>query len=302
MEKTVPEYLLQQLNKQYGAETTERILRGFRQKRPTIFRINPLKDDPEAVRGQLRQTGLVCEPVTWYPDALILREGTEETLRSLPAYEQGAIYLQNLSAMVPPLVLQPQPGESVLDMAAAPGGKTTQMAAMTGDKAQLTACEKDKLRAERLRFNLERQGVHRAVVMELDARKLDPLFSFDRVLLDAPCTGSGTILLTEDEPQRRMEPAWVKKITQTQSALLQKALTVLRPGHEMVYSTCSVLKEENEDIVKQAAQRFGAEIVPIDASWASALPLLPSAIPGVLTICPTELYEGFFICRLWKKK
>ena len=77
MEKTVPEYLLQQLNKQYGAETKERILQGFRQKRPTTFRINPLKGDPEAVRGQLRQAGLVCEPVAWYPDALILREGTE---------------------------------------------------------------------------------------------------------------------------------------------------------------------------------------------------------------------------------
>ena len=95
--------------------------------------------------------------------------------------------------MIPPLVLAPRQGETVLDMAAAPGGKTTQMAALSGNAALITACEKNRIRAERMQFNLQRQGATRVSVMVEDARRLDDLFSFDRILLDAPCSGSGTI-------------------------------------------------------------------------------------------------------------
>ena len=151
------------------------------------------------------------------------------------------MYLQSLSSMLPALVLNARPDETVLDMAAAPGGKTTQIAALTGGRCLITACEKNAVRADRLRFNLERQGARKATVMQQDARELNDLFAFDRILLDAPCTGSGTLLLCEGEPPRRMEEGWVKKTASTQLAMLQKALRLLRKGHEMVYSTCSIL-------------------------------------------------------------
>ncbi len=96
---------------------------------------------------------------------------------------------------------------SVLDMCAAPGGKSTQLAALAGGEIDLTCCERDSLRAERLRHNLSVQGVRRCLVMNTDGRQLDPMFRFDAVLLDAPCTGSGTLLVGDGIPPRRMEPA-----------------------------------------------------------------------------------------------
>lgn len=200
--------------------------------------------------------------------------------------------------MLPALLLAPQPGEAVLDMCAAPGGKTTQMAAMTGGAAQITACEKNKIRADRLRFNLDRQGCGRVGVMNTDARQLDDFFSFDRILLDAPCTGSGTIVLDDGQPPRRMDRSWIDKTASTQKAMLRKALRLLKKGHEMVYSTCSILRTENEDVVRAVLAETGAEIVPAPEQLMHALPTLPVTLPGTVCVKPTALAEGFFMARI----
>ena len=297
---TFPETLTQLLTEHYGEALTRQIVEGSSARRPVTLRCNRLFTEPSAVAAALEAAGLAFERVPWYEDAFILPEAREDAVRALPLYEQGHIYLQSLSAMVPVPVLDPRPGETVLDMAAAPGGKTTQIMSHTLGQAQVTACERDHIRAERLRSNLEKQGCRRVMVMEQDARRLDDLFSFDRVLLDAPCSGSGTILLAEGEPQRRMEPAWLKKTAATQLAMLQKALGMLRKGHELVYSTCSILPMENEEVVRRAMARTRCEVVPVDPALAGALPLLPCGLPGALVIRPTALYEGFFVCRLRK--
>ncbi|MFR5797096.1 MAG: hypothetical protein ACLUI3_17190, partial [Christensenellales bacterium] len=115
-------------------------------------------------------------------DALILDHADEGAVAALPMFESGEIYMQSLSSMIPPLVLDAQPEENILDMAAAPGGKTTQIAALTGGRAMITACERNKMRAERLEYNVKKQGANRVTVMNMDARQLDDLFAFDRVL------------------------------------------------------------------------------------------------------------------------
>ena len=190
----VPALLLEKLNTQYGEALTREIVAGF-VRRPVTLRANTLRSDAETVKAALNAAGITCEQQGWYPDAFVLPQVREDAVQALPEYEAGCMYLQSLSSMMPALVLAPRKGESVLDMAAAPGGKTTQMAALSGNGALITACEKNKIRAERLQFNLERQGASRVNVMCTDARQLSDLFRFDKVLLDAPCTGSGTILL-----------------------------------------------------------------------------------------------------------
>lgn len=302
MVPTLPENMQQALLQQYGPEMTQEIVAGFARRRPVTLRVNTLRTTREAVERSLLDAGIASERVSWYADALVLPGVREEDVQALPLYERGEIYLQSLSAMVPALMLAPRAGETVLDMAAAPGGKTTQMAALSGGRAQITACEKNKIRAERLQFNLDRQGAGRVVVMQQDARQLNDLFTFDRVLLDAPCTGSGTLLLAEGEPQRRMEEGWIKKTVATQTALLSKALRLLRAGQEMVYSTCSILEQENEGVLRAVLPRFQAEIVPVDAALMDALPTLPVTLPGTLCIRPTERYEGFFAARIQKGK
>ncbi len=297
----VPALLTERLTAQYGAALAEEIIDGF-VRRPVTLRVNPLKSTREAVCTALDRAGIACEPVPWYGDAFILRDVREEAVQALPEYEAGHMYLQSLSSMMPALVVEPRKGESILDMAAAPGGKTTQMAALSGNGALITACEKNKIRAERLQFNLDRQGATRVNVMCQDARQLNDLFKFDKVLLDAPCTGSGTILIAEGEPERRMTPDWVAKTASTQKAMLKKALTLLSAGHEMVYSTCSILRQENEDVLNAVLPAMHAEIVPIEHEFLKSAPLLPVSIPGVVCVKPTELFEGFFVAKIRKKR
>lgn len=297
----VPALLLERLSAQYGPDLAAEIVAGF-VRRPVTLRVNPLKANREAVCAALDKAGIAYEAVPWYEDAFILRDVREEAVQALPEYEAGHMYLQSLSSMMPPLVVAPAKNESILDMAAAPGGKTTQMAALSANTALITACEKNKIRAERLQFNLDRQGAKRVNVMCQDARQLSDLFKFDKVLLDAPCTGSGTILIAEGEPERRMTPDWVAKTASTQKAMLKKALTLLSAGHEMVYSTCSILREENEDVLKAVLPAMNAEVVPIEHEFLQHAPLLPTTIPGVVCVKPSELFEGFFVAKIRKKK
>lgn len=296
-----PPLLRERLRAQYGPDLAGEIERGFI-RRPVTLRVNPLRTTREQVLAELRSAQIDFTPVPWYEDALILPTAREEAVRQLDCYAAGGVYLQSLSSMLPALVLRPQGGEAILDMAAAPGGKTTQMAALSGGGALITACEKNPLRAERLQFNLTRQGAGRVSLLRQDARTLNPLFRFDKVLLDAPCSGSGTVILAEGEPARRMEAEWLRKITATQKALLKKALSLLTAGHEMVYSTCSILREENEDVLEAVLPGSGAEVVPIDLPGAEALPLLPTRIPGAWCLRPDALFEGFFVAKIRRKK
>ncbi len=297
----IPELLHQRLTNQYGAQLAAEIEGGF-VRRPVTLRVNPIKTTVADVKKLLDDAHIAWTEVPWYGDALILPDVREDALRALPEYDRGFLYLQSLSSMMPALAMNPQKNESILDMAAAPGGKTTQMAALSGNTALITACEKNKIRAERLQFNLDRQGAKRVSVMCQDARQLSDLFRFDKVLLDAPCTGSGTVIIAEDEPERRMTADWVAKTASTQKAMLKKALTLLSAGHEMVYSTCSILREENEDVLQAVLPGMNAEIVPIAHDFLRHVPLLPVSIPGVVCVQPTALFEGFFVAKIRKRK
>ena len=296
----LPDTLSVLLREQYGDALTERIIAGYRARRPVTLRVNTLRAEKGQVCAQLTEAGIAWREVPWYEDALVLPDVREDAVEALPLYGRGEVYLQSLSSMIPPLLMNPQPGETILDMAAAPGGKTTQIAALSGGRALITACEKNAIRADRLRFNLERQGASKVNVMQEDARRLDDFFSFNKILLDAPCSGSGTVQLLEGVPPRRMTRDWLNKTVATQTAMLQKALRLLGKGREMVYSTCSILRMENEGVLKKCLKASGATIVPIEHEMTKHLPLLPTEIPGVICVCPDELHEGFFAAKIRK--
>ena len=302
MHEGVPAYLAQLLVQQYGEETAERIARGYEAQRAVTLRANPLKADRQEAQQALAAQGIETSPVVWYDDAMIVHGVREDAITALEIYERGGVYLQSLSSMIPPVLLGAKPGENVLDMAAAPGGKTTQIAAMTGNQAMITACEMNKIRADRLRYNVQRQGASRVTVMNVDSRNLDDFFSFDRILLDAPCSGSGTVQLGNPRSKGQFNKANLDKTTKMQETLLLKALKLLRPGCEMIYSTCSVLAQENEDIVTKVLKKANAEVVPLDLGAFADVPQLPVTIPGTLCVCPDALYEGFFVAKIRRKK
>ncbi len=280
------------LSSAYDAETVKKIEAGFT-RRLVSLRVNSLRCDAETAEKTLEEMGIYAERVPWYGDALVLPEARESALQESELYCSGKIYLQNLSSMLPPLILAPEAGESILDMAAAPGGKTCELYALSGGKALITACERDKFRFERLKFNLQRQGATRVAALCTDALQLDDFLSFDKILLDAPCTGSGTVT-----PEGvRFSEAYLAKCVRAQEKLLRKGLKLLRRGGTLVYSTCSVLPAENGALVARITRETGAAVLPIAPP---EVPLLP-APQGMLAVCPTERYEGFFVAKLIKE-
>ena len=290
-------YLLHKLIGQYGEETAQRIIEeGFSCRRKTTLRTNRLKAAAAGTGETLTAAGIAWRGVQWFEDAFVLEDTDEQAVQGLTAYREGALYLQNLSSMIPPLLLDAQPGDNVLDMAAAPGGKTMEIASLTEGRAMITACERNTARMARMKANLERQGVRRVTALNMDARQLDDLFSFDRVLLDAPCSGSGTV---GSGNRGRFEETLLKKTSSLQRQLLHKAVRLTRKGGRLVYSTCSILKEENEEVVRSVLN-MGCRLVPVDEARYVAVPRLPCALEGTLLIRPTEEYEGFFAAVLQK--
>ena len=298
----LPQFLINELNKQYGEEICDKILNGYTEKRIVSLRVNTLKSNLEKVCEELSKNNIEFEKVSWSDVALVIKNATEEDLQKLSIYENGEIYLQSLSSMLPPVIMQPKENTDILDMTAAPGGKTTQIAAISNNNANITACEMNNIRIEKLKYNIEKQGASSVTIMQADSRNLSDYFAFDQILLDAPCSGSGTIDLNNEKTYRNFTEILVEKSTKSQLTLLKKALKILKPGHEMIYSTCSILARENENILNKALKGINAEIVPIELKGIENIPLLTTKIEGTLCVCPNKYYEGFFVAKIRKNK
>lgn len=301
MEQNIPDFLVKKLEIQYLKEITEKIVKGYQVKRKTTLRINTIKSNAEEIKNALDNVGIKYSNVDWYEDALIIENADEKLISEMEVYKDGKVYLQSLSSMIPAIILNPGEGENILDMAAAPGGKTTQMYSISGGKSNITACEKNKIRAERLKYNIEKQGATRVGILTQDARNLDDFFSFDKVLLDAPCSGSGTLDAQNDKMMNGFTEELVKRSVKVQKELLDKALKLIKAGNEMVYSTCSILREENEEYLIDLVNKGIIEIIPINLNDFKGVPTLPVQLDGTLCVCPDELYEGFYVAKIKKK-
>lgn len=297
----LPEFFIESLKAQYGEECAEKICEGYKVKRKVTLRVNTLKISSSKVKEELTKNHIEFEEIAWSKNALIINNAIEKDVEELDIYKNGEIYLQSLSSMLPPIILEPQKEKDILDMAAAPGGKTTQMAALTDNKAHITACEMNNIRAEKLKYNIQKQGASCVYVMQKDARNIDDFFSFDQILLDSPCSGSGTLNIDDKNLEKYFTKKLIEKSVKSQIALLKKAIKILKPGGTMVYSTCSILKEENEEVLKAVLTGSRAEIVPIDFDGKEHIPCLPVKVDGTICVCPTEYYEGFFVAKIVKK-
>lgn len=302
MEEKLPEFFIEELNKQYGNELTSKIVKGYSCRRNVTLRVNTIKTSVEKVEEILKENNIEYSKVSWSSEAIIIENSLEKDIEELEIYKNGEIYMQSLSSMLPPIILEPKEGKDILDMAAAPGGKTTQMAALTNNKSHITACEMNNIRIEKLKYNIEKQSANCVYIMQKDSRNIDDFFSFDQILLDAPCSGSGTLSLEDKNLEKYFTSKLIEKSVKSQVALLKKAIRILKPGGTMVYSTCSILSRENEEVLNTALRGTKAEIIPIEFEGKEHVTTLPTSISGTLCVCPTELYEGFFVAKIIKKK
>ena len=206
--------------------------------------------------------------------------------------------------------LRPQPDSLVVDMAAAPGGKTTHMAQMMNNTGVIISIEQDKIRTASLESNIQRCGVTNSIVLRGDSRKLNQLgMTPDYILLDAPCSGEGLIAL---DPSRKLSKSMadIRFCATKQDALLDAAITALAPGGILVYSTCSIAPEENEFVIDDLLKRRPeTKLVPINIEF--GVPAYPAPygveLQESLTLARRFLphkhnMEGFFICRIEKEE
>ena len=301
IQKDIPDFLVEMLKKQYGDKIASDIVNGYNKKRVSSFRVNKLKSSKKEIEDILKKNNIRYKKVSFYDDAFILEENMESIIEELDIYKNGEIYMQSLSSMLPAIILDPKEGEDILDMTAAPGGKTTQIASIVNNKANITACEMNNVRFERLKYNIEKQGA-RVFAMQKDSRKIEDFFSFDKILLDAPCSGSGTLSVYDNKTEKYFTEKLIEKSIRAQSSLLRKATKLIKIGKELVYSTCSILDVENENIVNEILKDNNFEIVPIKFDGMEDLPLLSTKIKGTLCIMPNELYEGFFVAKIRRIK
>lgn len=284
------------LYKEYDKDIVEEIIEGYKVNRISSFRVNTLKASIKEIENILNTNNIKYNKVSFYDAAFYIDNNDLDKLRNIDIYNDGKIYIQSLSSMLPPLFLDLKEKESVLDMTAAPGGKTSLIAALSNNNVLITAIEKNKIRCDRLKFNLDKLDVKKTTILNVDARNLDSYFKFDKILLDAPCSGSGTLNLNNIKDFNK---DLINRSIKFQEELITKAIEVLKVGGTLVYSTCSILKEENEQIIEKALRKGNVKIVPIELK---DLPILPTSIDGVICVKPTELYEGFFLAKLEKVK
>ena len=311
----LPEVFLEKLKKTVPTSHWDKVLKSFAQERPTTFRVNSLKTNPGSVKERLESQGLKLENLPWYKEAFILRKGRQRDLEDTELYQKGEIYVQGLSSMVPPLVLGPNPGEKVLDLTAAPGSKTTQLASLMKNEGSVTANDNNPIRVEKLKANAALQGASNVDVLPAGDGALvwkTHYEAFDRVLLDAPCSSEGRFQLDTPSTYGYWKEDTNRKMAKDQRRLLKSALLSLKPGGTLVYSTCTFAPEENEMVLHWALETYGDSLLIEDISiplplhtrgltaWGD-LKFDPSVVKSV-RVLPTPDVEGFFVAKFRKTK
>lgn len=290
------ELIISKLNNKYPPNELESILNGLKVNRKVSLRINNLKSNFEEIDKVLKTSNISFSKLNFYDNAIIIDNDNEAKIRELDIYNDGKIYLQSLSSMIPPLVLDAKANENILDMCAAPGGKTSEICALSNNTVMITACEKNKIRTERLKYNLDKLGCKKVNILNNDSRRLDNFLKFDKILLDAPCSGSGTLNLNEDN--NNFNEDLINRSVRFQTELLSKAFELINSGGTIIYSTCSIFDEENDGVVDIVSKKYNFDIEKISINLDKAK-LLDSKY-GLL-IKPNEYYEGFFVSKLIKK-
>lgn len=305
----LPEAFVNRLQQLMSAQDYQATLRTFAAPCVAAFRVNGLK---ATVADVLQELAIDVHSVQWYRSAFWVQSSLRDSLTASDAFTQGRIYIQNLASMLAVIALAPKPGEEILDLAAAPGGKTLMMADIMANQGRIAAVEAVKNRFFRLKSNLQ---IHAATLVDTylkDGRQVGWKVPerFDRVLLDAPCSSESRFDSNNPQSFRHWNERKVKEVQRKQKKLICSAVNALKPGGVLVYSTCSYSPEENEMVVQHALKKFAGEIViePVTLQLDNFRPGLlqwqnktfDDSLMHAVRVLPNSLMHGFFICKIRK--
>ncbi|MGV8141438.1 MAG: NOL1/NOP2/sun family putative RNA methylase [Candidatus Woesearchaeota archaeon] len=282
------------------------------------IRVNVLKANVDDIKKRLEERWQL-EQIPWCSEGFWIsyKDGKRFDLGNLIEHHLGYVYVQEAASMIPPVVLDPKPGEMVLDLCAAPGSKTTQIAMYMRNSGILIANDVSGSRLKALGMNMQRCGVNNALLTLMQENRFQkiasqhPEFRFDKILVDAPCSGTGTIRKSL-RTILMWNPLGITKLSKIQKNLIEVAFNILRPGGTLVYSTCTIEPEENEAVVSYLLDTYpNAKIEPIDDTALGIkrtpaitrfqeLKILPE-VKNCLRIHPYDNdTEGFFVARIRK--
>lgn len=296
-----PPWLVKRWLGEFGYDTTIRVMEMNNSRASLVIRVNRLKTTPEKLLLLMAGERIEAYPVNPQPDALNLRSAGRP-VDSLPGFKEGLFSVQDsASQLVAPLLL-PRRGDRILDACAAPGGKTAHLAALMGNELDLVATDAVGSRLREMQRNLERLAVTCVTAVEGDATNREfirSLGTFDRILLDAPCSNLG-VLRHNPEARYRIRPRDPASIAASQSQMLEAVATALKPGGMIVYSVCTVTREETTEVVTTFIKNNSMfRIIPITAGEVWRPELVDSS--GCLRTFPSpggECLDGFFAARL----
>lgn len=289
-------------------QTTKHLLNVKRQQ---CIRINTLKANIEEANNQLKDLGWSGAPFEWSKGCYSAKNGLE-AIRDSELAINGTVYIQNAASWIPVIALDPRPGEEILDVCAAPGGKTSHIAAIANNEAYITANDNSRPRLAKLRANLDRLGVKNTEFTLFDATQLANKLEgrqFDKILLDAPCSGEGMMTLDNDKDFAIWSVAPIKRLGQLQKRILSQAWQLLKPGGTLIYSTCTMAPEENEAVIdyllrhnddieiKQIKLDLPNQVAPV-LSWNNKH--FDERLKFAKRLIPSLEIEAFFVCKLKK--
>lgn len=273
------------------------------------IRINTLKIDIQSCKSRLEALGWVLEQVPWFEASFWIHHTTgRRDIGSTIEHALGYFYVQDPASLIPPLALDPKPGEHILDTCAAPGSKTTQIAQLMNNKGKIVANELTGSRIAALGINLQRCGVQCCIINRSDANRIPKSMQFDKIMVDGPCSGTGTI---RKSPKTILmwNPALIKRLARIQLTMLRNAYKHLKPGGTLVYSTCTLEPDENEGVVSAFLQEHSdmdVADIQLNINRSPAILTFEGEIydPRVsksLRIYPQDNNtEGFFVCKMTK--
>jgi len=241
----------------YGIQSADKYIEFINQEPSPYIRVNPLKTSKEALTKTLKENyQILIEEIPEMPNALKVINGNEIIGKTIE-HIIGLYYIQGLSSMLPPLILSPLPDDRVLDLCSAPGSKTTELGEIMNNKGTLIANEIQLDRVKMLVYNIDRMNLMNAGVIHYKGEWLGKIYSnyFDKILVDAPCSGLG-IIQKKGEVNTWWSTERVKNLGELQLKLLVAAIKMLKPGGEIVYSTCTLTVEENELVINKVLNKY----------------------------------------------
>jgi len=295
-----PEWLVERWINEFGLSEASALMRANNQKAPLVLRANRLKCSREQLRERLVEQGVVAIASRWSPEGIVLESAG--SVEMLPGYADGLFQIQGESSQLIACLLTPEPRERILDACAAPGGKSCHIAELMNDSGTVIALDNSARGVERIRENAARLNLRSIQAIQADATKelSDTLcLPYDRVLIDAPCSGLGT-LRAHPEIKWRRQVSDIERLSRLQKKILQRAVRYLKPGGTLVYSTCTITRDENDSIVETfLAQHREFELE--DAARYLPQPARHMVRGGYFQAWPQrDNTDGFFAVRLRK--